>query len=1280
MRSHGLAEVALCAFATSLAIAASAPSAPAATPAVAWSLHSLAVPTNFSPGDVEPEILQVAVSATGGAFALEVEGERTVAHGEASLTSGSPTVSAVTTTGGVFLVGQLIEGTGIPVGTTITSVGAGALTMSANAEATGTQPLTGRLPFNAPASLVQSALDALPSIGGAGGSVTVTGGPGDEAATTPYRVTLDGGLQGENLKSFAINVTRLTGGSQESAVEKLQKGRFRDRYTISLTNIGSVTSNGTVTLTDTLPAGVVTSATPFGFQTLIGEVPSWQCSEGAGQTVVTCTSTKPVAPFTAEETLFVPVKINPGASEGPSEARASGGGAPLEASASSPTSLRSFPPSFGLVDFAASAVDESGSLDTQASSHPAALATTFDQASVNTPQLSGLDPSPVEDLRRVVVDLPAGVVGDAQAAPTCPLVDLANFGHCPQATQVGTMTLYLPPWKSGTAVNLPIFNVFPERGHPAEFGVFEPLTYKRAALLYASVRSGSDYGVRVISQPLPQALPIIGVSTMFFGNPAAVDNSGNAPVPFFTNPSDCTQPGFNATIHVDTWQHPGSFNADGTPNFNDPNWKTSEQPAPLLPKLENCSALRFDPELHVEPNTTKADAPSGYQIDLRVPQNEDPNGLATPPLKNAVVTLPAGVSVSPSAADGLIGCPPAGAEGVNLTSDEPAHCPTKSVIGSVKILTPLLKEPLEGNVYVAKPACGASGQPACLEADAEEGRIFKLYLAAEGSGVHIKLPGTAEVGGNGQYSRSHGLASGQIRTTFANTPQQPFSELKLHLSDGARAPLANPQTCGQFITGGALTPWSSTTPATPGSAFNVDWDGAGGPCPATPPFTPSFSAGTVNPQAAAFSPFTLTFARHDREQNLAGITVSMPAGLLGKIAGIPQCPDAQANAGTCAAASRIGSATAAAGSGSHPLWQSGTVYLTGPYKGAPFGLSFVVPAVAGPYNLGDIIVRAAIYVDPHTAQLTVVSDQLPQSVDGVPLRVQTINVTVDRPAFMFNPTSCGAQQVGGTISGLQGASANAASAFAVAGCRTLPFQPTFSATTAGNGGFHGASLDVKITQKPGEAAIHKVDTQLPLALPSRLVTLQKACPEAQFASNAAGCPAGSDVGIATATTPVLNVPLTGPAYLVSHGGAAFPDLDVVLQGEGVKVILVGNSDIKKGITYSRFETVPDAPVSSFELNLRGGRGALLAATKNLCAPTRTVTSSRHLTHRVGGHLKHVALTIRKSVAEPLRMPTTMIAQNGATLHRTVNISVTGCHVNTPRKRKPSSKKTRPKKR
>jgi hypothetical protein len=415
-------------------------------------------------------------------------------------------------------------------------------------------------------------------------------------------------------------------------------------------------------------------------------------------------------------------------------------------------------------------------------------------------------------------------------------------------------------------------------------------------------------------------------------------------------------------------------------------------------------------------------------------------------------------------------------------------------------------------------------------------------------------------------------------------------------------------------------------------------------------FNPSFSAGTTGNEAGGFSPFTATFSRSDQDQNLSGVSVKTPPGLLGVIKGVEQCLEPQAGQGACGAGSLIGHTTVAAGAGPDPFWvQGGQVFLTGPYKGAPFGLSVVVPAVAGPFNLGNVVVRAAISVDSRTAQITVSSDPLPTILQGIPLDVRTVNVTIDRPGFMFNPTSCESLSVGGTLTSTQGATANVSSRFQAANCTSLKFKPSFTVSTqAKTSKKNGASLDVKVGYPAGaQANIRSVAVSLPRQLPSRLTTIQQACPEATFNANPAGCPVGSVIGTALARTPILASPVVGPAYLVSHGGAAFPDLVVILQGEGVTLDLVGSIDIKKGVTSSTFASVPDAPIGSFELKLPQGPHSGLAAV---------------LPAKAKGSLCGTTLT----------MPTTLTGQNGAQIKQSTRIAVTGC---AKAKKKTRHKKT-----
>jgi hypothetical protein len=405
------------------------------------------------------------------------------------------------------------------------------------------------------------------------------------------------------------------------------------------------------------------------------------------------------------------------------------------------------------------------------------------------------------------------------------------------------------------------------------------------------------------------------------------------------------------------------------------------------------------------------------------------------------------------------------------------------------------------------------------------------------------------------------------------------------------------------------------------------------------------NAGVSDVEAGAFTSFLSTFSRSDADQHMQGVSVTMPKGLLGSLVGLPLCGEAQANAGSCDSASQIGTVTAGAGTGPTPFYVTGgKVYMTTSYKGAPYGLSVVVPTKAGPFDLGTVVVRAKVEVDPHTAQLTVTTDPLPQVVGGVPVDLRLVNVTINRPDFVFNPTDCAKSSVTGNVTGIQGTTVSVSEPFQVTNCAALKFPPRFTVHTNGKTSRkNGASLDAKLTYPKsilGKVVnISKVKVSLPKQLPSRLETLQKACPAATFETNPAACPSVSRIGTATASTPVLPVPLNGPVYFVSHGGQAFPDLIVVLQGYGVTVDLVGNTLISKGITSTTFNTVPDVPVGSFELKLPQGPHSALAANGNLCTTTG------------------------------LKMPTIFTAQDGQVIKQSTPITPTGCAKHKPHHKK-----------
>ncbi|HEV3072091.1 MAG TPA: hypothetical protein VGY76_11790 [Solirubrobacteraceae bacterium] len=912
---------------------------------------------------------------------------------------------------------------------------------------------------------------------------------------------------------------------------------------------------------------------------------------------------------------------------------------------------------FGISAFGFAAHDADGQLDTQSGNHPYDVTST---ANLNTMVEHRLDGSrifagvaPPKDL---VVYTPLGFLGDPTAAARCTETQLIGSGgesgaECPPASRVGNFVLFggigvSSSFRSASGVSA-VYNMVPDGGYPAQLGL---KVLGKAVPLYVSVvHTSSGYALRVAAAGIPRAININGAALSLFGNPRVEDGVPNASQAFFTNPSNCAAGPLKARVQADSWANPGVWSGPG------------EAESVAYPKITGCNLLQFEPTVAMQPEVTQAEEPTGYAIKIKVPQNpEQFPVLATPQLKNVTMTLPEGMMIAAGGGVGLTGCEATGPHGIDMptgggtpteagegeaigadgmTHLTPGHCPPSSQVATVKITTPVLEQPLAGHLYVAQPQCGGPGQLACTTADATNGRLFGLYLEAEGSGAVVKLRGSASVD----------PATGHLTARFNENPQLPVSEVAIDIEGGGRSPLSNPRQCGAALANGDFTPWSSpiTPDAVVAGGFAVDWDGHGGGCPAMLPFAPGFTAGVTNVVAGHFSPFTASITRGDRQQDLARLQLTTPPGVLGMLSKVPLCGEPQAREGTCGEASLIGNTSVAAGPGPQPLVAKGRVYLTGPYGGAPFGLAVVVPAVAGPFNLGNVVVRARINVDPHTAVVTVTSDPLPQFLDGVPLRIQTVNVAIDREGFIFNPTSCTAKQVSVTIEAEQGASANLSAPFAVEGCRNLPFTPSFKVSTqAKTSKKNGASLDVKITSGPGypggqsQANIGKALVSLPKQLPARLTTLQQACPEATFARNPATCPAGSDVGSVKVVTPILNEPLTGPAYLVSHGGAAFPDLVVILQGQGVRLDLVGNTSIKKGITTNTFASTPDAPFTSFELRLPEGPHSAL---------TSNLASQAH------GNL----------CGQKLIMPTMLTGQNNVQFKQSTKIAVSGC----PRARK-----------
>jgi hypothetical protein len=1061
----------------------------------------------------------------------------------------------------------------------------------------------------------------------------------------------------------------------------------RDRYTLTALNVGSVATKGTVTITDTLPAQLA-QAKLVGAR--VEERPSKnteeKCSLTPPVTVICPYNSEPVSlggngPVRPGEelvtTVYVEVPPSTGALE--NEATIEGGAAATVHTSESTPPVNSGPAPFGIEHFAFETAGLSGEPDLQAGDHPYGVTTSIAFNSVFTGLNGGAGYHAAQEVKDVATYLPLGFVGDVLATERCPEAEMtystvsiteSGITACPPGSVVGYVWI-TTGGEEHPGGPFPLYNIVPAHGYPAELA-FSYANFAQPTFLYASVvPSGEGYRLRIATPGVPRVRGenVNRVAVTVFGDPSAHEG-GSSQAAFVTNPASCTGEPLTARLQATSWEG-GSATSETT----------------AYPQITGCDLLQgtsaFSPRLELSPEETpglkpeeaNADTPSGYEVKLSVPQAPNVFGqLATAELKDATVTLPTGLSLSPSAASGpnsLEGCTPEqiDLQGVEAgegarngspyddgeTHASPGHCPEKSRIGDVEVKTPLLPEPLHGHVYVAQPRCGGGeGQKPCTANSTENGELYSIYLEMSGSGVIVKLKGNVSVN----------PATGQIATTFKENPQLPFEELKMTLSGGQRSALANPQTCGAFTTTSDLEPWSAPES---GASATPSWPFAVTGCASPMPFAPGFSAGAEQTLADGFSPFTTTLTRKDGEQDLGGVSVTLPPGVAGMISQVPLCGEAQASAGTCPEASRIGTAHVAAGAGSLPLWLEGRVYLTGPYNGDPFGLSIVVPAKAGPFDLGDEVVRAGIGVNPKTAQVSVTSEPLRLIRDGVPFRIKAIGVTVDRPQFTFNPTNCQQLHVTGSLSGdlpdgSPGATAAVSTPFAVVGCRKLPFRPGFSVLThAGHTRTNGEYLHVVVRSGAGQANIADVHVALPKQLPSRVSTLNLACTEAQFAANPANCPSGSKVGTATAHTPVLPVPLTGPAIFVSHGGAAFPDLDIVLQGDGVTVILTGNTFIKNGITTSTFASVPDVPVTRFDLVLPAGPHSALGGNGNLCY--RTV--AKRVKIRDHGRIVYRTRHVKKKLA--LFMPTTIAGQNGSVVRQDTRIAVLGCAKSKARK-------------
>jgi hypothetical protein len=789
---------------------------------------------------------------------------------------------------------------------------------------------------------------------------------------------------------------------------------------------------------------------------------------------------------------------------------------------------------------------------------------------------------PDGNVRDLAVDLPAGLVGDPTAVPQCAQSDFSQ-NACPVASQIGSVKIKLLSAGFGFEPTLPVFNLEPRnRDETAEIAFsFQSLVTIHMAV---SVRTDGDYGLTAHADGLSRAFGVQHVALTLWGIPGdaghdalrtdmllnPVGPSQVGKVAFLTNPTRCDGPlTFAATAD--------SYQAVGTP----------EMATSSLPQLTGCDVAPFDPSFTLRPQSMQAGEPSSYQAVLTLPQNHNPDGQATADLRKAVVTLPAGVAISPSSAAGLDSCDDAQ---LHLHSTDPAVCPDGARIGDVEFDVPVLPEPIHGGIYLRQPL---------------PGDLFRIALVADDFGVHLKLLGDVHAD----------PTTGRLTTTFADEPQVPLTRAVLDFDGGSRAPLVNPSACGGYAVHSALTSWASSDAVVGDSPFAIDQD-----CGQESTFAPGFSAGTSDPTAAAHSSFHLRLTR-DRGTALSSINTTLPLGLLASLKGVAHCPEAQAATGACPAASQIGSVTVGAGAGPAPVFlpQPGkaptAVYLAGPYKGAPYSLSVMVPAQAGPYDLGTVVVRAALFIDPVTAQVTVKSDPLPTILQGIPLDLRDLRVDIDRPAFMVNPTGCAAQAVSGTVTSAAAQAVPMASRFQVADCSSLAFKPKLSLQLTGKGqstdGKHPA-LSAVLRQTPGQANLKKLAVTLPLslALDQRNAASDDLCEFEAGRQTIPDCPKSSIVGSVTARTPLLDDPLTGPVYFIKNvridpkSGRqirTLPTLATVLRSGGVTIVLRATTAVVDKRLVTTFDAIPDAPVSDVTLNINGGSKSILVVSgANLC--------------------------------------------------------------------------------
>jgi hypothetical protein len=1004
------------------------------------------------------------------------------------------------------------------------------------------------------------------------------------------------------------------------------------KYEIVVSNTGDAETTSPVTANFTAPPGFKITTVEDGLGQVFPGFSAWNCLVAGDSQSVSCAgpefffSSLPISAGSeacvdtigVSCQIIIQIKADPDAPIGPAAPTievCNPDAAPTCDTVDDPLAV--VPYDFRVASFDGEVLKRDGDPATQAGSHPDTASTEFFLSS----SLSGNDREyPIDDLKDAAVKLPPGLVGNPRVVPTCSQAQLTSAdGRCPAESQVGTVTL-LKNGEGGTpgspgSFKVGVYNMEVPFGLPALFG-FNIIG--NATQVYGSVRSGSDYGVTVTSKNVPETFPIAGVSFTFWGVPADPSHdaervgpgcpegcASTAPTkPFISLPTSCVGP-VETFLEVAGWLG-GSAGSSFISHDN-------SEPTPNPIGNDGCNAVDFSPTLQARPTTNVADAPSGLEVDLHIPQNEtcDPGppvtcATAEAHLKDTTVTLPEGLVINPAGANGLDGCSPSelglttplGTTPITTTPD-PANCPSAAKLGTVEVETPLLEKALKGAVYIADPY------------DNPFQSLLALYITVNDpkTGIVVKLAGKVTPDPN----------TGRLSAVFEDNPQRPFEDFRLHFFGGSGGSLRTPAVCGAYSTTSSMTPWTapdSGPPATPSDPWAITQGANGGACATSDgarPHSPFMDAGTVSPIAGSYSPFVVNLRREDGSQQFSSVTLTPPPGFTGKLAGIPSCPDAalaaaaaksgqqEKAAPSCPAASELGSVTAGAGAGPAPYYAQGKAYLAGPYKGAPLSMAIVTPATAGPFDLGTIVVRVALSVNSTSGQITATADPIPSILQGIPLDVRSIQVKLDRSQFARNGTSCEPLAVTGQLTSTLGQVASLSNRFQLGECSSLPFKPKLAIRLLGGTkrGSHPA-LRAVLQMPEGGANISRVSAALPHSEFLDQSHIGTVCTRVQFAADQ--CPAASVYGHAVATSPLVDYAVEGPVYLRSSSNK-LPDLVMALRGpahQPIEVEAVARIDSVKGGIRSTFEGVPDLPLGRVVLEMAGGKKGLLQNSTNIC--------------------------------------------------------------------------------